>query len=115
MLTESEALAAQGCWLEGSRGWRAAAPLVDIAAGYGMPVDEDDRTILAAYMDSRDTVTLASGESVDSQDCTIELTDRAEAWLNEHVAPAGWSFGWSDGEFFLWTDADWSNVDGGAS
>jgi hypothetical protein len=29
------------------------------------------------------------------------LGDDAENWMNDNVAPEGFSFGWEDGEFFL--------------
>lgn len=36
-----------------------------------------------------------------------ELVDQTEEWLNEHIAPEGYAFGWHDGEFFLWTTDEW--------
>lgn len=35
------------------------------------------------------------------------LADEAETWLNEHVAPHGFSFGWHDGDFTLCHDEWW--------
>lgn len=35
------------------------------------------------------------------------LSDEAERWLNEHVAPHGFSFGWHDGDFMLCHDEWW--------
>jgi hypothetical protein len=31
----------------------------------------------------------------------------AEQWLNDFAAPDGYSFGWHEGEFFLWSDEQW--------
>jgi hypothetical protein len=74
-----------------------------------MPLDAD-RVIVDAYLEGRVMVELTGGEFVDSHDCAAELADKAEAWLNEHVAAAGWSFGWTDGEFFLWPASEWEHV-----
>lgn len=104
---------ASGCWLEGSRGWRASAALVRIAHDYGMTLTEDDLAILDAYEDgTTDSLTLSTGETVDPAECVIgqgEMADQAEEWLNDHVAPAGYMFGWHDGEFFLWSDDQWED------
>ncbi len=40
----------------------------------------------------------------------MDAADEAEVWLNATVAPEGYSFGWSDGEFFLWSDQDWEDT-----
>jgi hypothetical protein len=39
----------------------------------------------------------------------VDLADVAERWLNDRIAPDGYSFGWHDGEFFLWTTAEWED------
>ena len=110
-----------GCWLEDARGWRAAAELVRIAWAYGMPHDDDDELIIQSY-DESVTVVLSDGTKVgngvnDSQDAAdyvigqAGMADNAEVWLNENVAPTGYSFGWHDGEFFLWSDLAWQDYD----
>lgn len=107
----------RGCWLEGSRGWRASGHLVEIAESHGMRLSKDDRAILAAYLDSADSITLSTGEVLDAGSIAGavidqgELTDRAEQWLNDKVAPKGWAFGWHDGEFFFWPDSVWGEED----
>jgi hypothetical protein len=107
----------RGCWLDGHRGWTASGELVNIAAHHGMKLDADDRAIVDAYLSSADTVTLPlEGRTVDADDIHEyvagqgELAERAEHWLSRHVAPDGWSFGWHDGEFFLWPDSEWDDV-----
>lgn len=106
-----------GCWIGGGWGWKGSTRLIDIAHGHGFPLDADDRAIIAAYDSGSDEpVTLASGEVIDADSiggCVIDqgsLADTAEQWLNDHIAPEGYSFGWHDGEFFLWSAADWCDA-----
>jgi hypothetical protein len=112
-ITEPEKF--RGCWLEGHRGWTASGHLVDIAESYGMPLDDDDRAIVAAYLASAESVTLSTGEVLDDdgiRGAVIdqgELADRAEEWLNDNVAPEGWAFGWHDGEFYFWSASTWES------
>jgi hypothetical protein len=103
-MSVSEAKLYQGCWLEGSRGWTAIAALIDIAVGYGMELDSDDKAIFVAYCNGQERLILSTGEDVDVAGCVIDqggLVDQADDYLNDKVAPAGWCFGWCDGEYFL--------------
>lgn len=106
----------RGCWIEGSRGWRGTGYLVQIAEEYGMRLSKDDREIVTSYMQSADSVTLSTGETLDATEISGavidqgELADRAEQWLNDKVAPKGWAFGWVDGEFFFWPDEEWQEI-----
>jgi hypothetical protein len=100
--------ASRGCWLESCRGWRAMSALVFVAHEYGMTLTFDDLDILAAYEAGQEEITLDGQvyivpELVSGQG---ELADQAEDWLNDHVASDGYSFGWSDGEFF-YQPSDW--------
>ena len=108
---DSRAAAAErGCWIEGSRGWTGSARLVELAQMWGMPPDEDDRSILSAYLASQERLILSTGADVNVACCVVgkgELADKAEQWLNDNIAPEGWSFAWCDGEFFLWPDSEW--------
>lgn len=90
-----------GCWVEGSRGWYAQPLVVRIAIGRGMEVSEADLSVLSRYE--------CGDHELDAMETVSDLVDDAEAWLNEHVAAEGYSFGWHDGEFFLWADADWQD------
>lgn len=101
-----------GCWIDGHWGQYATARLVQIAAGYGFRGDavEDPEADLARIARAH----LASigpsdseGISDDEHETLVYGADDAEAWLNAHVAPEGFSFGWHDGEFFLWSDETW--------
>lgn len=113
-MTTEEAEKARGCWLEGSRGWTASGELVNIADHHGMPLDDDDRAIVGHYLArGEDDLTLSTGQVIKADDVhglvvdQGELSSKAETYLNEHVAPEGWSFGWNDGEFYLWPDSEW--------
>jgi len=104
----------RGCWVEGSRGWTAPGVMINKAADWGFPLDDNDRALVDHYLAGEAThLTLPDGEHVDADDlreCVAgrgELSDRATDWLNEHVAPEGWTFGWSGGEFFLLPESEW--------
>lgn len=42
--------------------------------------------------------------STDEDEMLMAAADEVEAWMNENVAPDGFYFEWSDGEFFLSAD-----------
>lgn len=75
-----------GCWVAGDWGQYATGRVIVLASCYGYAP--------AAY-------------DPDDFEQVCEEADAAEAWMNEHVAPEGYSFGWYDGEFFLWADNEW--------
>lgn len=93
-----------GCWIEGSWGQYGIAREVEIASDYGYEgseLIEIARRKLAAMSPSRgEDLTVAEEEALSEGE--VEVT----AWLNEHVAADGYSFEWSDGEFFLASE-DW--------
>lgn len=109
-----ETAASAGCWLEGSRGWTAIPMLVRIAEGYGFPMDDDDEKIVSACENGDEDVSLEGdlgNVSVhNAMELTVEIMDKAESWMNEHVAPVGFSFGWHDGEWYLWSDEAWEEA-----
>lgn len=93
-----------GCWIEGHWGQYGMARLIEIAGeyGYNHPSDNSDAaSVLASMGPSEHEATDIEWEQV------LEAADDAEAWLNENVAPEGYSFGWYDGEFYLWSDEEW--------
>ena len=108
-----------GCWIDAHWGQYGTARLIEIAASYGWvddctfgydkPGEEDSRTavdIAAAHLAS-----IGPSESPeissDEFEYMLEAADAAEEWMNAHVAPAGYSFGWFEGEFFLWSFEQW--------
>lgn len=82
----------QGCLIDGHHGWHGHAMMLDLAMGYGWPVDPVDLVVIREY-DKGDG-------SVIEADIIYSLMTEAETWLNENIAPAGMSFGWHEGEFF---------------
>jgi hypothetical protein len=45
--------------------------------------------------------------STDEYWTLVEAASEVEDWLNDNVAPEGYSFGWHEGEFFLWSEKQW--------
>ena len=81
-----------GCYIQGSWGQYAIGRLCSFAEAQGWKNE---------YSVNEDSL-----KDFDL-DFVVELADEAEAWLNEHVAPPDHSFGWFDGEFYLWSNSDW--------
>jgi hypothetical protein len=105
-----------GCWLDGANwGWTGPARVVEIAHFYGMPADDNDDAILAAFKESADRVTMTNGDVLENPTGLVsdqgELADQAEEWLNDNVAPEGYSFGWHNGDFFLMCSEWWQIED----
>lgn len=76
-----------GCWIDGHYGIYATERVLSIAKDLDWPVSGD--------IDINDV------------DQLFDATDEAVDWMNKNVAPEGFSFGWHDGEFFLWSDEEW--------
>lgn len=79
-----------GCWVDGHWGWKGSSRVIQIAnefgwKGYLANLDDDDESI-------------------------YDASDEAEQWMNQNVAPDGYSFGWHDGEWFLWSYEDWEEA-----
>jgi hypothetical protein len=101
-----------GCWLDGANwGWTGPARVIELAQYFGMPSDDTDDAILKAFKESADCVIMIDGEVIEDPAGLVadqgELADQAREWLNEHVAPEGYSFGWHSGDFFLMCDEWW--------
>jgi hypothetical protein len=99
-----------GCYVDGWWGQYAVAHMVQRAEELGY----DDHEIISLA-----TRKLASmgpstdpGLTDDEDEALTEASDSVETWLNDNVAPAGYLFGWEDGEFFLWSDEQWNRADG---
>ena len=91
-----------GCWIDGNWGHYSSARLIHVANIYGWEAPEALRLAMQ-YMAG----TGISGEEVDLMH---EFSYEAEEWLNENVAPEGYSFGWSDSEFFLMSNGWWEEL-----
>lgn len=93
-----------GCWIDGHWGQFGVARLVQIA--------EENGYTDAGLIDLASRHLAAMGPSTapdltdDEHEILSDGADEVEAWLNEHIAPEGYSFGWQDGEFFL-QSAEW--------
>ena len=73
------------------------------------------KAYISAFNQGEDTVRLKSldgttTEVVDSFDGYCWAVEDAEQFLNDSVAPAGSSFGWYDGEFYLWSQKEWEET-----
>lgn len=103
-MTEVKRLAADesariaGCWFDGHRGQYIYGEVVQLACEYG-------------YKPTDGWLAHNEAETGQVTEWTVEEADRAESWLNEHVASDGYSFGWHDGEWFYWPDTYWQEDD----
>lgn len=108
-----------GCWIGGGWGWLGSIRVIEIAESHGFPMDDDDKALVEANRGvCVEPLTLSTGQVVEPDligelvSGQGEMADKAETWLNDNVAPEGYSFGWHDGEFYLWSTADWCDVSG---
>ena len=95
-----------GCWIDGTWDAYGDARLVDIAHNLGY----DDALIVDIAQRKLATMGPLSTPEVSDEDEELlsEAADKVAAWLNDNVAPQGYSFGWYEGEFFLQSEAWWS-------
>lgn len=91
-----------GCWVDGLHGWRSIPQMIDIAVSRGWPIEPSDDVILELY--GRDGTMGA--------EAVAEIAEDALTFMNESIAPQGFAFGWYEGDFMLWSEADWCNVSG---
>ena len=101
-----------GCWIDGHWGQYGIARMIQIASEFGF-VDSASNPPFAT-LDCVDIALrhLSPGSDVDwlELENMEQAADDVENWLNENIAPEGFSFGWYDGEFFLWSDESWDEV-----
>jgi hypothetical protein len=95
-----------GCWIDGHWGQYGPARLVSIAVVYGY---DDDRVVSIArrHLDECSHPGVDNEITDDDFDQLSGAIDEVESWLNANVAPEGFSFGWHDGEFYLWSTETW--------
>ncbi len=96
-LTWSEADA--GCIVPGHYGQYGCMEVINLAIASGWN-DEDAKRLVEAEDDEREML----------REFEVDIADEAEAWMNDNIAPEGYSFGWHDGEFFLWSDGAWEEI-----
>jgi hypothetical protein len=98
-----------GCWIDGHWGQYSVARMVDIAMAHGYR--DEEVTGLAARMLAHMGPNMGRTDIADLTDDEHEslswAADEVEQWLNDNVAPEGYSFGWHDGEFFLQPEQWW--------
>lgn len=109
-----------GCYVDGHWGQYAVAHMINRAEefGYGSAVhfgqgvtDELAEQQAIVHLADRHIAAIGPSDAPGLTDAEYEAlseaSDEVEAWLNEHVAPEGYSFGWFEGEFYLWSDEAW--------
>ena len=84
-----------GCYISGAWGQYAMGRLLSIAESFGW---QNEYGVNENNQNDFDLELL------------VELAGEAEIWLNENIAPKGTTFGWFDGEFYLWNNEEWSEV-----
>lgn len=95
-----------GCWIDGHWGQYSGARLIQIAVANGWA---DSHAFAASERFMAGTPLLdEDGEDLEWE-YLWDAADEAEVFLNESIAPEGHSFGWFDGEFFLWEDSQWDD------
>ena len=97
-----------GCYVDGHWGQYGIAHMITRAEDMGYN-DAEVIRIADKHLASMITWGSAGKEPLTDDEYEIMLcsSDEVEEWLNENVAPEGYSFGWWDGEFFLWSDEQW--------
>lgn len=108
-----------GCWIDGHWGQYGQARLVEIANDLGLdhPTAEFDGSARLVEIARKHLASMGpfNPDSPDLDDDEYEYlfdsTDAVEGWLNDNIAPEGFSFGWHDGEFFLWSTETWAEGD----
>lgn len=99
-----------GCWVDGHWGQYGPDHLADRAEELGWePADEQDdprhwRSVALTHEAGGH-----DGNACDAWDYHLETADAIEAWLNDHTETEGYTWGWHDGEFYLWPAEIWED------
>ena len=96
-----------GCYVDGHWGQYAVAHMVSRAEEFGY-ADADVTELADRHIASMGP---SGAESLtdDEYEILSDASDDVENWLNENIAPEGYSFGWFEGEFYLWSDKLWTD------
>jgi len=100
-LTEADS----GCYIDGQWGQYGPPRLIQWAVSEGFPAPPGLAAAAAAW--------LSEGSwdlSTDQVDQVLDAQDSALDWLTENLAPPHYSFGWYEGEVFLWPEALWITI-----
>lgn len=87
-----------GCLIDSHHGQYMYGMVVDIARNHGYQPSPYYLTHVTLY-----------NKGLEGTEAVVDEADRAEVWLNEHVAAEGHSFGWEDGEFYYQSDEWWED------
>jgi len=86
-MTDKADASSAGCWFDNGRGWRIAGAIVEEAIAWGYkPTEEYNRVLKEAEEDS--------DIDIDEWEFISDEAQDAEDWMNEHVAPKGYFFGY---------------------
>jgi hypothetical protein len=96
-----------GCYVDSHWGQYAIAHMIERATEFGYH-DEALEDIANRHLAS---IGPSDSEPItdDEHEAMMDGADEVEQWLNENIAPEGYSFGWWEGEFFLWPDSQWED------
>lgn len=97
-----------GCWVDGHWGQYAIASMIDKADDWGWAESTHILDIAMRHLSSMGPSD-SEGITDDEHEQLSDASDSVEQWLNANVAPEGYLFHWSDGEFFLspWCGMPW--------
>jgi hypothetical protein len=82
---------------------------VDLAVARGFPMDSAD---LVLHTWARFGGDPESQRHPNDPEHWMEVQVDVEHWLNDHIAPPGYHFGWHDGDFVMVSDAIWCEWSG---
>lgn len=88
-----------GVLIDSIHGWRGYLIMVHIALAHGWIATPGDESIITAVRDDK----LVVSQAVAWQDLCDEVLD----WMNDHLAPEAFQFGWFDGDFVLQSEQWW--------
>lgn len=102
-----------GCWIDGHLGHYISAEVIRVAVLHGWN-DLDALRAAEKYFQYNRSVnhiepTWTPEEEGANAEFVYEVADEAVRWMNENVAPEGYSFGFFEGEFFLWANTQWND------
>lgn len=109
-----------GCWADGVHGVYTGCKVVMDALAYGwrsVTHDDDVRVLQWArdgFADGEPGAVLPDTDAETLHVIWYEVIDEAETFLNENVAPDGYTFGWCDGDFMLASGESWCEWSGDA-